>query len=61
MGPKEIAMIPYDIDPSLHDSEPAPERLDDGFSPPTHEARDELACEHVEGLAELALSTKSPF
>jgi hypothetical protein len=27
-------MIPYDIDPSLHDTEPAPALLDDGFSPP---------------------------
>lgn len=27
-------MIPYDIDPSLHDHEPAPAQLDDGFSPP---------------------------
>lgn len=54
-------MIPYDIDPSLHDSEPTPERLDDGFSPPTPEVHDELACEHVERPAGLTLSTKSPF
>jgi len=27
-------MIPYETDPSLHDHEPAPARLDDGFSPP---------------------------
>ena len=27
-------MIPYDIDPSLHDGEPEPTSLDDGFSPP---------------------------
>jgi hypothetical protein len=50
---KEIAMIPYDIDPSLHDSEPAPEKLGDGFSPPVHEPHEphepqETACEHVE-------------
>lgn len=30
-------MIPYDIDPSLHASEPEPPQLDDGFSPPTDE------------------------
>lgn len=27
-------MIPYDADPSLHPSQPAPPQLDDGFSPP---------------------------
>jgi hypothetical protein len=33
-------MIPYDIDPSLHDGEPEPTSLDDGFSPPSHETHD---------------------
>jgi hypothetical protein len=27
-------MIPYEIDPSLHNGEPEPTVLDDGFSPP---------------------------
>jgi hypothetical protein len=27
-------MIPYDVDPSLHNANPEPEQLDDGFSPP---------------------------
>ena len=27
-------MIPYEVDPSLHPVQPAPEQLDDGFSPP---------------------------
>jgi hypothetical protein len=27
-------MIPYDIDPSLHNTEPESAMLDDGFSPP---------------------------
>ena len=27
-------MIPYELDPSLHDSAPAPRALGDGFSPP---------------------------
>lgn len=27
-------MIPYDVDPSLHDHEPGPPVLNDGFSPP---------------------------
>ena len=36
---KDCAMIPYDIDPSLHGSEPEPQLLDDGFSPrPSHES-----------------------
>ena len=30
-------MIPYEVDPSLHDSELPLESLDDGFSPPQHE------------------------
>ena len=33
-------MIPYDIDPSLHDGEPEPTSLDDGFSPPSHETHE---------------------
>lgn len=36
-------MIPYDIDPSLHDMRPQPEQLDDGFSPPQPEAAPVLA------------------
>ena len=31
-------MIPYDLDPSLHTTEPEPATLDDGFSPPHHES-----------------------
>lgn len=53
-------MIPYDIDPSLHASEPLPEQLDDGFSPPPAEpaaAADTPADPH----AEPALSDVSPF
>jgi hypothetical protein len=56
-------MIPYDIDPSLHDGEPAPEKLGDGFSPPPHEREAAAAprCEHVEPPPESALGPKSPF
>lgn len=58
-------MIPYDIDPSLHDSEPAPEKLGDGFSPRPHEPQPEgaasPACEHVEPQSEAVLGPKSPF
>lgn len=28
-------MIPYQTDPTLHDREPVPVQLDDGFSPPS--------------------------
>jgi hypothetical protein len=31
---KEFAMIPYDVDPSLHNTQPHEVQLDDGFSPP---------------------------
>ena len=27
-------MIPYDVDPSLHNTQPHEVQLDDGFSPP---------------------------
>jgi hypothetical protein len=34
MQAKEIGMIHYDIDPSLHGAEPPLDSLEDGFSPP---------------------------
>ena len=49
-------MIPYDIDPSLHDSEPPPEELGDGFSPPVH-----VQPEPAEDPLELSIGDKSPF
>ena len=49
-------MIPYDIDPSLHDSEPEPEELGDGFSPPVH-----VHPEPDEAAPESVLGDKSPF
>jgi hypothetical protein len=58
---KEIAMIPYDIDPSLHDGEPQ-ETLDDGFSPPSH--HDDalpVLLKADECELEAALAAKSPF
>ena len=55
-------MIPYDIDPSLHDGEPAPRRLDDGFSPPhADRTADEFADEHAEAAPPVTLGDKSPF
>lgn len=53
-------MIPYDIDPSLHPAEPAPDRLDDGFSPPPHDAAPDNGVLHVES-PEAALGDKSDF
>ncbi|MDB5870808.1 MAG: hypothetical protein JWQ07_250 [Ramlibacter sp.] len=40
-------MISYDIDPSLHTGEPAPQLLDDGFSPPHHADAGEGSDSHV--------------
>lgn len=56
-------MIPYEIDPSLHDSEPPPRLLEDGYSPPHAPAHDEPADAHVEAPAapELAIGEKSAF
>ncbi|HKB55250.1 MAG TPA: hypothetical protein VKD22_14735 [Ramlibacter sp.] len=45
-------MIPYQTDPSLHDHEPAPVLLDDGFSPPTGDARGSDARGEEPALAE---------
>jgi hypothetical protein len=63
MNAKELAMIPYEIDPSLHDSEPPPPLLEDGFSPPHPAAHDEPADAHLEAPAppEFAIGEKSPF
>jgi hypothetical protein len=58
-------MIPYDIDPSLHDGEPAPEKLGDGFSPRPHEPQAEAIppehSGHAESQTEAVLGPKSPF
>lgn len=54
-------MSPADIDPSLRTGEPQFERLDDGFSPPPHEApRVEDAGEPVVA-ADPVLGAKSLF
>jgi len=50
-------MIPYDLDPSLHESTPEPDQLGDGFSPP----RREPAIVAPEAQAEAALTEKSAF
>jgi hypothetical protein len=57
---KEIAMIPYDIDPSLHPAEPTPEKLGDGFSPPPHDAVPPRAVVHSD-VPQDALGEKSDF
>lgn len=58
---KEIAMIPYDIDPSLHDGEPQ-ETLADGFSPASHhDDAPPAPLRAEESDLEAALAAKSPF
>ena len=53
-------MIPYDIDPSLHDAE-RQETLDDGFSPPPNHGDTGVTAEEAEAALEEALATKSEF
>lgn len=53
-------MIPYDLDPSLHEAEPEKASLDDGFAPPPP-ARDPAEPIAAEDAAVPALSTKSLF
>jgi hypothetical protein len=53
-------MIPYDVDPSLHSSEPEAPSLEDGFSPPNEtrpEAREAAAAQPIDP----ALWNKSAF
>jgi hypothetical protein len=52
-------MIPYDIDPTLHDAAPQ-ETLDDGFSAPPHH-EDEGLKGAEPAVLEAALGEKSPF
>jgi hypothetical protein len=51
-------MIPYDIDPSLHDAAPASPTLEDGFAPPRPE---EAVAPATEEALEEAVASKSPF
>jgi hypothetical protein len=53
-------MIPYDIDPSLHSGDPEPPSLDDGFSPPPHDAEPKAGEAPAEPIDPL-LWTKSQF
>ena len=61
-------MIPYQLDPSLHQSQPAPAQLDDGFSPPaaSAQAKQQLAQQAKEAAqaqqpVDPALWAKSDF
>lgn len=55
-------MIPNDIDPSLRAGEPLLESLEDGFSPPVHDAPPQPAADADAALpAEAALGPKSAF
>jgi len=52
-------MIPYEADPSLHPSQPAPPQLDDGFSPPHNDSPP--AAPGPQAPAAPLLQDKSPF
>jgi hypothetical protein len=49
------------VDPTLCAAEPAPDRLDDGFSPPADAVRDDSAQASAEAPPQPALGNKSPF
>ena len=53
-------MIPYEIDSSLHPSEPRLETLDDGFSPP-HLDEAGAPAHHVDPPVEPGWDEPSPF
>ena len=52
-------MIPYDLDPSLHNAEPEPPLLDDGFSPP--QGSDLAEADAIDEPVDPALWAKSKF
>jgi len=55
-------MIPYDLDPSLHTTEPEPTTLDDGFSPPHQQSGDKEKPQQADGVVvDPALWAKSEF
>jgi hypothetical protein len=60
-------MIPYQLDPSLHQSQPVPAQLEDGFSPPaaSAQAKQQLAQQAQEAAqaqpVDPALWAKSDF
>jgi len=55
-------MIPYEVDPSLHNADPEPEQLDDGFSPPhRHHAPVHADGDAIDEQPDPSLGTKSLF
>jgi hypothetical protein len=63
---QDAAMIPYQVDPSLHPDRPAPPQLDDGFSPPARRAgapgpSHEQHADEDASAVEASLSAKSEF
>jgi hypothetical protein len=54
-------MIPYDLDPSLHTGEPEAQTLDDGFSPPQHDANTREGESQTVAPPRVALPEKSAF
>jgi hypothetical protein len=61
MVPKGVAMIPYDLDPSLHAGEPERPSLDDGFAPPPADPADGEAAFAPGADPVTLLTSKSAF
>lgn len=62
MGAPEAGMSQHSpVDPTLRAAEPAPDRLDDGFSPPAEADRDAAAEAADKTPLQPALGNKSPF
>lgn len=59
--PEDQMSQPRPVDPTLCGAEPAPDRLDDGFSPPTLAEHEDLAEAAAESPAQPALGNQSPF
>jgi hypothetical protein len=62
MGPLEAEMSQHHpVDPTLCAAEPAPDRLDDGCSPPVEADREDLAEAGTDAPLPPTLGNKSPF
>jgi len=53
------AMIPYQLDPTLHATQPVPAQLEDGFSPPAASAHAQPP-QHVQQAHEAAPGLSQP-
>jgi hypothetical protein len=62
MGALEAEMSQHTpVDPTLRAAEPAPDRLDDGFSPPADAEREASVQAADQAPLQPALGNKSPF